>query len=341
MEPNISGQIRTAVFARGYQEPVTVAQLAMITGIGAGALSARIKAMTDHRIQIDGVMAGRDHLSRTCVWRSAPLPGHRITPWGQEVRDESSPTLANLKAAIERGDNDAAKAILMSGAPSLGAEINEAMFPSDSIHNPVVECCKRDAADCDCHPLAVMYVEARSKHRDRVGGDRTEEVEEMAREVAISVITEAGYGTHDRDFCGDPMGDTVQSLLMIAFMRVPSIGQVIEAALDKGGAITRKPSTEAEATFDANVEATTRKYDRKFAGLIAGKKYKVWYKAPEWKYKREAVMRYLDNALSDTEDLIWDARPAAGTQNMPKSWFIDATDIDPTTPCYIDKMIRD
>lgn len=53
--------------------------------------------------------------------------------------------------------------------------------------------------------------------------------------------------------------------------------------------------------------------------LTKGQKYRVLHKSESQRYTRESVLVLLDR---DGNELIFDARPVAGTQKMPVSWVI-------------------
>lgn len=76
------------------------------------------------------------------------------------------------------------------------------------------------------HPMARMYYEALAVH-----GKDSEEVEDRARELAISIIVTGGYDSTDEDILGEPMGDMVQTALMLAFIRRPEMMDHHEEAL--------------------------------------------------------------------------------------------------------------
>lgn len=97
---------------------------------------------------------------------------------------------------------------------------------SGAINNPAVECCGRDAANCDCHPLAVMMAEAR-----KALGDRAEEVTDRARDLAIALIASPGYTCDDVDINGDTLDGNVQTLFMLGFMLKPELMGHHEEAL--------------------------------------------------------------------------------------------------------------
>lgn len=70
---------------------------------------------------------------------------------------------------------------------------------------------------------------------------------------------------------------------------------------------------------------------------IAGKKYRITYKADNHQHRREAVMVYLGQ---DDNNYHWSASPVvAGTQDMPKSWVIKVEYMGDGVECYLNKVI--
>lgn len=70
--------------------------------------------------------------------------------------------------------------------------------------------------------------------------------------------------------------------------------------------------------------------------LIEGAKYRVTYRSETQKRDRQAVMRFLG---VEGDKLTWSARPVAGTQEMPRSWFKSAERVLESTQPYIDKVV--
>jgi hypothetical protein len=68
--------------------------------------------------------------------------------------------------------------------------------------------------------------------------------------------------------------------------------------------------------------------------LVTGQKYRITYKAPNWKYARTAVMTYLGPGSSDG---CWNARPFAGTQDLPDSWVQTVEKVDNDTEPYMNR----
>lgn len=204
-----------------------------------------------------------------------------------------------------------------------------------AINNPTVECCGRDVADCDCHPLAIMYAEARRKH----GGPDCD-MEEMAREVAIDLIVTSGYDSSDKDALGEPIGDTVQSLLMVALMRAPEIGSTLNGLLEaneKGGytAPARKPDERYPITPPP---MPTSEVD--LTKLIIGRKYKVRYQIPGIDVTRECLVEYIGEDKVN-EQLVFTGRRTFSTINIYKAWITSVEEgMFAGVECYVDKIVK-
>lgn len=69
--------------------------------------------------------------------------------------------------------------------------------------------------------------------------------------------------------------------------------------------------------------------DSATADLVIGKMYVVVHRSGLQRRARLSVMRLLDITPSD---LIFDARPVAGTQTMPRDWIIKVEPTAETTP---------
>lgn len=67
--------------------------------------------------------------------------------------------------------------------------------------------------------------------------------------------------------------------------------------------------------------------------LERGRKYLIHHQSPEQRKTRESVMVFLGSCSCDTTD--WSARPAAGTQTMPKSWIKAIWSIDQRVECRV------
>lgn len=71
-------------------------------------------------------------------------------------------------------------------------------------------------------------------------------------------------------------------------------------------------------------------------GLIEGKKYRVTHRSETQKKDRQSVMRFLG---AEGNDLIWSARPAAGTQTMQRIWFKSAEAVLESTNPYVNRVV--
>lgn len=253
----------------------------------------------------------------------------RAVPFGEHVsvariHEETligSGAIAARLDAIEKGKASiegvaAARVNGVLGAWNTGPE-----FVRKSLNDPTVECCGRDAADCDCHPLAVMYAKVKERH-----GGNGADVEDMAREVAIAVISTAGYGTEDTDIMGEPIGGFVQSLLMAAIMRVPAIGNLLAENFTNpyfplSGAQAedlRKASTPVAA------EQTRRKVDFTNAGLITGKTYRVKYQTTYLEAPSEIIAKF-ERHIEHNKTLLFRGQ-AHNEYYIPRDWVLDITD---------------
>jgi hypothetical protein len=54
-------------------------------------------------------------------------------------------------------------------------------------------------------------------------------------------------------------------------------------------------------------------------GLTVGQKYRIHHRSQSQKYTRVSVMVFLGTTESDKQ-ILFDARPVAGTQTMPREW---------------------
>lgn len=70
--------------------------------------------------------------------------------------------------------------------------------------------------------------------------------------------------------------------------------------------------------------------------LIEGRKYRVTHRSETQKKDRQSVMRFLE---IQGNDIIWSARPVAGTQSMPVSWFKSAEPVLESTDPYVNRVI--
>ncbi len=69
--------------------------------------------------------------------------------------------------------------------------------------------------------------------------------------------------------------------------------------------------------------------------MVIGQRYHLRYRSTTQRRDRGAVMVYLGD---DGDDLLFDARPAAGTQRMPRGWLRAADAVPADTPPYINKI---
>src|SRR5262249_14382978 len=79
------------------------------------------------------------------------------------------------------------------------------------------------------------------------------------------------------------------------------------------------------------------------AGLVVGHGYHLTYRSTTQRRDRGAVMVYLGTDYgTDTgpsgEVLLFDARPAAGTQRLPRTWLRSAHAVPDDTPPYLNKI---
>lgn len=78
------------------------------------------------------------------------------------------------------------------------------------------------------------------------------------------------------------------------------------------------------------------KYMDRVSNFRPGKRYRIVYQSQAQRYAREAVMDYLGFA-GLTDELAFSARPAAGTQDMPRHWILQFEEVSKTTENYIGK----
>ena len=70
--------------------------------------------------------------------------------------------------------------------------------------------------------------------------------------------------------------------------------------------------------------------------LVVGQRYLLRYRSATQRRDRAAVMVYLGD---DGDRLLFDARPAAGTQSMPVGWIQAAEPVADDTPAYINRIV--
>ncbi len=73
------------------------------------------------------------------------------------------------------------------------------------------------------------------------------------------------------------------------------------------------------------------------ASLVRGQRYRLRYRSETQRRDRSAVMVYLG---ADGDQLLFDARPAAGTQRMPRTWLRAVEQVPVDTPAHINKITR-
>lgn len=70
--------------------------------------------------------------------------------------------------------------------------------------------------------------------------------------------------------------------------------------------------------------------------LIPGRKYRIIHQSPSQRYPRVSVMRLIgDSELDDA--WLFDARPLAGTQTLPKEWMIECSETTPDAAISINE----
>jgi hypothetical protein len=73
--------------------------------------------------------------------------------------------------------------------------------------------------------------------------------------------------------------------------------------------------------------------------LVVGRKYRIVFKNENQKYLHQSVMAYLgeNKALIFGHNLVFDARPVAGTQEIPLSWIADIREVKDNHPIVLNK----
>lgn len=69
--------------------------------------------------------------------------------------------------------------------------------------------------------------------------------------------------------------------------------------------------------------------------LVKGQKYRLIHRTPLQLKNRETVAVFLDE---EEKTYVFSARPAAGTQEMPKDWVLGIEPVDEITECYVNKI---
>ena len=72
-------------------------------------------------------------------------------------------------------------------------------------------------------------------------------------------------------------------------------------------------------------------------GLVPGQRYHLRYRSTTQRLDRGAVMVYLG---ADGDRLLFSARPAAGTQQIPRGWLKAAEAVPADTPAYLNRIER-
>jgi hypothetical protein len=71
--------------------------------------------------------------------------------------------------------------------------------------------------------------------------------------------------------------------------------------------------------------------------LEPGQRYLLRYRSQTQRRDRTAVMVYLGG---DGDELLFDARPAAGTQRLPRAWARSVEPVAADTPAHINRTAR-
>jgi len=90
-------------------------------------------------------------------------------------------------------------------------------------------------------------------------------------------------------------------------------------------------------TIVPTAPTTATHADDPAAGLVVGRRYHLRYRSTTQRLDRGAVMVYLG---ADGDTLLFDARPAAGTQHLPRTWLLAAQAVPADTPPYLNKIER-
>jgi len=77
--------------------------------------------------------------------------------------------------------------------------------------------------------------------------------------------------------------------------------------------------------------------DRGTASMAPGERYRLRYRSETQHRDRTAVMVYLG---ADGDQLLFDARPAAGTQRIPSIWVLGVEPVPANTPAYLNRVAR-
>ena len=77
--------------------------------------------------------------------------------------------------------------------------------------------------------------------------------------------------------------------------------------------------------------------DRGTASMAPGERYRLRYRSETQRRDRTAVMVYLG---ADGDEFLFDARPAAGTQRLPRVWVLGVEPVPASTPVYLNRVAR-
>lgn len=71
--------------------------------------------------------------------------------------------------------------------------------------------------------------------------------------------------------------------------------------------------------------------------LTVGQRYWLRYRSATQRLDRTAVMTYLG---TNGDALTFNARPVAGTQEMPRSWLLDIVPVAAGTAVHLNRVVR-
>lgn len=71
--------------------------------------------------------------------------------------------------------------------------------------------------------------------------------------------------------------------------------------------------------------------------MATGQRYRVRYRSATQRRDRTAVMVYLG---ADGDHLLFDARPVAGTQRLPRTWVRAVEPVPADTPASINTVVQ-
>jgi len=103
-------------------------------------------------------------------------------------------------------------------------------------------------------------------------------------------------------------------------------------------ATTGTTPTRRSPLYDLRREDTDSMDDDNAAPpMRPGQRYQVRYRSGSQRRDRTAVMVYLGE---DGDGLLVDARPAAGTQRMPRRWLRAVEPVPADTAAHINRIVR-